>query len=287
MAASAKNSNLIMYISSADYHSHQIAIAIYEKSVGVQLIDVDDQENDLAERNPYCEVPTLVDTRATDDGYPGVGLNVYPYSSIIEYIEGRYPHPSLLSIVPVRRARVYKMLYHIERDLYRQGKIIEAALAHVSGNNDVNLEVKEQYIDAQQSEEDVAAFLKEHYPEASQAREELCRVIPLIFEQHLFSMDLKAHDKDAGARSTETQFNIVDCSLLPLFWRLPRYGIRTEDLGGEGAAEGYEKLHMNFNEYCEAGFNRASFRDSLDEMSELKEIRLKRDEYMVDRTDLL
>ncbi len=62
----------------------------------------------LADRNPYGTTPTLVDR----------DLCVYDTRIIAEYLDERFPHPPLLPVDPVGRARARLVQHRIERDWY-------------------------------------------------------------------------------------------------------------------------------------------------------------------------
>ncbi len=89
---------------------HRTRLAVAEKNVTVDVIDVEDGHypEDLLELNPYQMLPTLVDRE----------LALYDSRLIVEYIDERFPHPPLMPIDPVARAKTRLMLYRIERDWY-------------------------------------------------------------------------------------------------------------------------------------------------------------------------
>ncbi len=91
-------------------HSHRTRIVLAEKDVTVEVvyIDPDYKPEDLADINPYNSVPTLVDR----------DLVLYDARVIMEYIDERFPHPPLMAVDPVSRAKLRLALYHIERDWY-------------------------------------------------------------------------------------------------------------------------------------------------------------------------
>ena len=87
-------------------------IVLAEKALlpGVELIDVLPERcpEDLYDLNPYHSAPTLVDR----------DLVLYDSRVIIEYLDERFPHPPLMPVDPVARARARVALYRIERDWY-------------------------------------------------------------------------------------------------------------------------------------------------------------------------
>jgi RNA polymerase-associated protein len=91
-------------------HSHRTRIVIAEKEITVDVIhiDPDNKPEDLSDLNPYNSVPTLVDR----------DLVLYDSRVIMEYLDERFPHPPLMPVDPVSRARSRLALYHVERDWY-------------------------------------------------------------------------------------------------------------------------------------------------------------------------
>jgi stringent starvation protein A len=88
-----------------------------EKGVSVDIVNVDDQHpcEDLADLNPYNTLPTLVDRE----------LVLYNAQIIMEYLDERFPHPPLLPVYPVSRAKSRLMIFRIKRDWYALVKEIE------------------------------------------------------------------------------------------------------------------------------------------------------------------
>jgi len=99
---------MTLYSGSADMESHQTRIVLAEKGIFVDIIEVDRREDidDLYDLNPYNSVPTLVDR----------DLILYNSQIIMEYLDERFPHPPLLPVYPVARARSRLMMYRIDRD---------------------------------------------------------------------------------------------------------------------------------------------------------------------------
>ncbi|VAW85140.1 Stringent starvation protein A [hydrothermal vent metagenome] len=90
--------------------SHRVRIVLEEKSITADVISVDKNNlpEDLIDLNPYSSVPTLVDR----------DLVLYNSQIIVEYLDERYPHPPLMPVDPVSRARSRMMLHRIELDWY-------------------------------------------------------------------------------------------------------------------------------------------------------------------------
>lgn len=101
---------MTLYSSDTDPYCHMVRIVLAEKGINYEVHDVDlnDTPEDLKDLNPYNEVPTLVDR----------DLVLYGHQVIMEYLDERFPHPPLMPVDPVSRARHRLMLRRIERDWY-------------------------------------------------------------------------------------------------------------------------------------------------------------------------
>jgi len=110
MAIASKRSVMTLYSGSSDIESHRTRIVLAEKGLPVDVIETDRQDckEDLLELNPYNTVPTLVDRN----------LVLYKSHIIIEYLDERFPHPPLLPVYPVARAKSRLMIHRIENDWY-------------------------------------------------------------------------------------------------------------------------------------------------------------------------
>lgn len=105
-----KRSVMTLYSGSLCPYSHRVRIVLAEKGVSVDIlnIDIDNPPEELLELNPYQSVPTLVDR----------DLVLYQSNIIMEYLDERFPHPPLLPVYPVARAKSRLMMYRIENDWY-------------------------------------------------------------------------------------------------------------------------------------------------------------------------
>ncbi len=111
MSISARGRSITAFFSVPDsIHSHRVRFVLAEKGINVDIIDVETQNppEDLLELNPYDLGPTLVDR----------DLVLYETRVITEYLDERYPHPPLMPVDPVSRARLRLSQYRIGRDWY-------------------------------------------------------------------------------------------------------------------------------------------------------------------------
>lgn len=114
-----KRSVMTLYSGIADPYSHWVRFVLAEKGINVDIVEVNPQElpEDLLHLNPYGTVPTMVDR----------DLVLYEPHIIVEYLDERFPHPPLLPVYPVARAKSRQMMYRIERDWYQLLKRIESS----------------------------------------------------------------------------------------------------------------------------------------------------------------
>ncbi|MDH3325825.1 MAG: glutathione S-transferase N-terminal domain-containing protein [Gammaproteobacteria bacterium] len=105
-----KRSVMTLYSGSNDPYSHRARIVLAEKNVTyeVNIIEPGELPEDLIDLNPYNSVPTLVDR----------DLVLYDSRVVMEYLDERFPHPPLMPVDPVSRARTRLMLHRIDNDWY-------------------------------------------------------------------------------------------------------------------------------------------------------------------------
>ncbi len=88
--------------------SHCCRIVLLEKDVerSIEYVAEKDDLSRIGEFNPYGETPTLIDR----------DLTLYGTAVIIEYIDERFPHPPLMPIDPISRAKTRLMISRLTRD---------------------------------------------------------------------------------------------------------------------------------------------------------------------------
>ena len=91
-------------------YCHLARIVLAEKDITFEAIDVDlnTPPEDLSELNPYNTVPTLIDR----------DLVLYDSRVIVEYLDERFPHPPLMPVDPVSRAKTRLALHRVEKDWF-------------------------------------------------------------------------------------------------------------------------------------------------------------------------
>ncbi|MFA7094888.1 MAG: stringent starvation protein SspA [Gammaproteobacteria bacterium] len=92
-------------------YSHRVRIVLAEKGISVEILDIDpdNKPEDLIDLNPYQTTPTFLDRE----------LVLYESRIIMEYLDERFPHPPLMPVDPVARAKARLAMYRIEQDWYR------------------------------------------------------------------------------------------------------------------------------------------------------------------------
>jgi len=189
--------------------SHRVRIGLGLKGLAydyvvVNILKREQHADAYTTHNPMAQVPTLEITE--DDGTVRMLAQSLP---ILEYLDERFPHPPLMPVDPVSRARFRLALYRVERDWYGTAAEIEMAPDKTSANR-----------------------LKRHL------KESVLSVVEAFNLKPFFMSD---------------EFSLVDCSIVPILWRLPLWGIEIP-----ASAKGMHK-------YMERMFNRPSFKMSLTE----------------------
>ncbi len=105
-----KRSVMTLLSSNVDPYSHAVRIVMAEKGINheIQVVDLNNKPAELLEFNPYNQVPTLVDR----------DLVLYESRLIMEYLDERFPHPPLMPVDPVSRARNRLFMLRVYRDWY-------------------------------------------------------------------------------------------------------------------------------------------------------------------------
>ena len=200
MAVSVRGrSTMALYSSETSLDCHRVRFVLAEKGINVDIVNVTVDESaaaDLAELNPYNRAPTLVDR----------DLVLYDAGVINDYLDERYPHPPLMPVDPVSRAKLRLVHFRVLKDWFSLAYEIESTTG--KAREQAGKQLKEGII----------------------AANELFRMSDYVLADEL---------------------SLVDCTLGPLMWRLPHYGVK---LGKPGAS---------VEAYAHRIFSRASFKSSL------------------------
>ena len=109
---------LALYTTAEDVQCHRTRLVLAAKGVSYERVMVDPEKPpaDLIDLNPYSTLPTLVDR----------DLTLYDTYVVCEYLDERYPHPPLMPIDPLSRARLRLASVRIERDWLPEISVIRA-----------------------------------------------------------------------------------------------------------------------------------------------------------------
>ncbi len=165
-----KRSIMALYSGALDIYSHQVRIVLAEKGVSVDILNADINRpcEDLCELNPYNTLPTLVDR----------DLVLYNAQIIMEYLDERFPHPPLLPVYPVSRAKSRLMNWRIENDWYSLLPKIEAGDA-VARN-----ELRDALISIAPVFDEMPYFLSEEFTLVD------CCIAPLLWRLPYYGIEL-------------------------------------------------------------------------------------------------
>ena len=107
---------LTLYTTGDDIQCHRARLVLATKGVSYDrvLVDPANLPEDLIDLNPYATTPTLVDREMT----------LFDTSVVCEYLDERYPHPPLMPIDPLSRARLRIATVRIERDWLTEVEVI-------------------------------------------------------------------------------------------------------------------------------------------------------------------
>jgi len=102
------STTVVLYSDAVSLDSHRVRLVLAEKGVAAECVWVDPNSppTELLEATAQNSVPALIDR----------DLVLYNSRVIIDYLDERYPHPPLMPIDPVSRARTRLALYRIESD---------------------------------------------------------------------------------------------------------------------------------------------------------------------------
>jgi RNA polymerase-associated protein len=178
-----KRSIMILYTGSTDILSHRVRIVLAEKGVTVELINVPAEEKpqSLLEINPYGTVPTLVDR----------DLVLYDTNIILEYLDERFPHPPLMPVYPVARAKSRLTMYRFDQDLtplvrkIEHGNPAEAKIARK--------QLETHLITIAPLFAEMTYFLSEEFSLVD------CCLIPLLWRLPYLGIELPGQIKDVSA----------------------------------------------------------------------------------------
>ncbi len=175
---------MVLYSGTTCPFSHRCRFVLFEKGMDFEIRDVDlfNRPEDISIMNPYGQVPILADR----------DLVIYESNIINEYIDERFPHPQLMPVDPIQRARVRLLLLNFEREVFVHVQELE------------RLEAKKADKPLDKTSEKVAEKAR------TIIRDQLSKLSPVLMKSSYIMGE---------------EFSMIDLALAPLLWRLGHYGI--------------------------------------------------------------
>lgn len=122
---------LTLYTAEDSVQCHRVRMVLAAKGVSYDrlVVNASKPPSDMVELNPYGTTPTMVDR----------DLVLYDPGVICEYIDERYPHPPLMPVDPLSRARLRLAIVRIEQEwlplietIQAGGRSAEPARGHLA-----------------------------------------------------------------------------------------------------------------------------------------------------------
>ena len=157
--------------------SHRTRIVIKEKEISAEIheIDLDTIPEEVKILSPYDEYPSLVDRE----------LVLQNSRVIIEYLDERFPHPPLLPVDPISRAKFRLALNEIENNWY--SKYAEAYNNEVLDDSFVT-EIKNYFLE-------IAPLIKKKFFMSDEFGLVDCSIAPLLWRLKSLDFDLAENSK--------------------------------------------------------------------------------------------
>lgn len=172
---------LACYSDPADHYSHRVRIALAEKSVVADIIEVPTGlcPAQLAELQPGASLPILVDR----------DLVLYEPSVVMEYLEERYPHPQLLPVYPLERANSRLLMHRIQRDWCSRADQIVDVLTPEAVKTRARSELRESLSEVAGLFASKPFFLSEEFSMLD------CCLLPILWRLPQFDIELPRQAK--------------------------------------------------------------------------------------------
>lgn len=110
---------IVLYSGSYCPYSHRCRIVLKEKqmesSVEIHDVDLNRKPEELSYYNPYNQVPVFVDR----------DVRLYESNVINEYLNDRFPHPQLMPVDIMTRAKMRLMMTVLDKEMFKYVDILE------------------------------------------------------------------------------------------------------------------------------------------------------------------
>ncbi len=133
-----RRSSMTLFSDARDHYSHRVRMVLAEKSVTVDIEDIDPKRKpqELIEISPYNSLPVLADR----------DLVLYEANVIMEYLDERFPHPPLLPVYPVQRALSRLWIIRVEREWSGRLNVLMSGKGRESVRSRAREELRESII---------------------------------------------------------------------------------------------------------------------------------------------
>ena len=117
MIIANRRSIMVLFSGPQDHFSHRVRIVMAEKGIRheTENVDLRSPTDEFVALSPYGTLPTIADR----------DLTLFGSRVIMEYLDGRFPHPPLMAVDPVARASARLMIDRIDLDWSERIKEIE------------------------------------------------------------------------------------------------------------------------------------------------------------------
>ena len=175
-----RRSAILLFSLSNCLESHRTRIVIKEKEISAEIheVDLDNIPEEVKILSPYDEYPSLVDRE----------LVLQNSRVIIEYLDERFPHPPLLPVDPISRAKFRLALNEIEHNWY--SKYAEAYNDEVLDDKFVT-EIKNYFLE-------IAPLIKRKFFMSDDFGLVDCSIAPLLWRLKSLDFDLAENNKVIG-----------------------------------------------------------------------------------------
>ena len=108
MVSINKRTSMALFSDAGDHYCQRVRIVLEEKGITSEIIDTDKNNlsDEILEVSPYATLPVLVDR----------DVALYDSVTLMEYLDERFPHPPLLPVYPVSRAKIRLYIKRITND---------------------------------------------------------------------------------------------------------------------------------------------------------------------------
>jgi len=175
-----RRSMMGLYSGNTCIRSHQVRIVLAEKGILTEINNIEGSvvPEDLMALNPYVSLPTLIDRE----------LVLYDSRVIVEYLDERYPHPPLMPVSPVDRARLRLGITTLERDIVEPAVALDNVLG-TRAENAYRKKLKSQLVSSADLFGVQRFFLSDDFTIVD------CVLAPILWRLNLFGIELSDDQK--------------------------------------------------------------------------------------------